>query len=163
MSTPSTDTIIDALRPVEDPELHRSIVDLGMVRDVIVDKSGTVGLTTGPAGSELSAVRDRVRASFDPARSGDVVGLLDRAIVPIAVPGKGYAATHGSVWDYDRRVPLLFWRKGLAPFEQSAPVETVDIAPSLFAMLKLKVPDGAFDGRCLDLDAGAGNTCGGDQ
>ena len=45
MSTPSTDTIIDALRPVEDPELHRSIVDLGMVRDVIVDKSGTVGLT----------------------------------------------------------------------------------------------------------------------
>lgn len=108
-------------------------------------------------------LRDRVRASFDPARSGDVVGLLDRAIVPIAVPGKGYAATHGSVWDYDRRVPLLFWRKGLAPFEQSAPVETVDIAPSLAAMLKLKVPDGAFDGRCLDLDAGAGNTCGGDQ
>ncbi|NDF41294.1 MAG: MRP family ATP-binding protein, partial [Actinobacteria bacterium] len=45
MSTPSTDTIIDALRPVEDPELHRSIVDLGMVRDVVVDKSGTVGLT----------------------------------------------------------------------------------------------------------------------
>ncbi len=24
--------VLDALRPVEDPELHRSIVDLGMVR-----------------------------------------------------------------------------------------------------------------------------------
>ena len=24
--------VIDALRPVQDPELHRSIVDLGMVR-----------------------------------------------------------------------------------------------------------------------------------
>ncbi|MBI5090371.1 MAG: Mrp/NBP35 family ATP-binding protein [Actinobacteria bacterium] len=31
---PTTDEIIEALRPVEDPELRRSIVDLGMVRDV---------------------------------------------------------------------------------------------------------------------------------
>ncbi|MFM7064161.1 MAG: P-loop NTPase, partial [Actinomycetes bacterium] len=29
--------IIDALRPVEDPELHRSIVDLGMVRAIGID------------------------------------------------------------------------------------------------------------------------------
>ena len=44
MSTPTTDQIIEALRPVEDPELHRSIVDLGMVRDVTV-KGGVVSLT----------------------------------------------------------------------------------------------------------------------
>ncbi|MEY4159151.1 MAG: hypothetical protein RL743_1646 [Actinomycetota bacterium] len=41
----STDTIIDLLRPVEDPELHRSIVDLGMVRDVVVGRKGDVSLT----------------------------------------------------------------------------------------------------------------------
>ncbi len=29
--------VIDALRPVQDPELHRSIVDLGMVKDVVVE------------------------------------------------------------------------------------------------------------------------------
>ncbi|MFM2235210.1 MAG: hypothetical protein RL296_869 [Actinomycetota bacterium] len=44
MSTPTTDQIIEALRPVEDPELHRSIVDLGMVRDITV-KGGVVSLT----------------------------------------------------------------------------------------------------------------------
>ncbi len=44
MSTPTTDQVIEALRPVEDPELHRSIVDLGMVRDVEV-KGGVVNLT----------------------------------------------------------------------------------------------------------------------
>ena len=44
MSTPTTDQVIEALRPVEDPELHRSIVDLGMVRDVEI-KGGVVSLT----------------------------------------------------------------------------------------------------------------------
>ena len=44
MSTPTTDQVIEALRPVEDPELHRSIVDLRMVRDVVV-KGGVVNLT----------------------------------------------------------------------------------------------------------------------
>ena len=33
--------VIDALRPVEDPELHRSIVDLGMVKQIDID-AGTV-------------------------------------------------------------------------------------------------------------------------
>jgi ATP-binding protein involved in chromosome partitioning len=40
--TPSNDQILDALRPVEDPELHRSIVDLGMVRDIQVSRDGAV-------------------------------------------------------------------------------------------------------------------------
>jgi ATP-binding protein involved in chromosome partitioning len=33
----TADAVLDALRPVEDPELHRSIVDLDMVRDIGVD------------------------------------------------------------------------------------------------------------------------------
>jgi len=37
---PTTEAdIVEALRPVEDPELHRSIVDLGMVRGVAIDGS----------------------------------------------------------------------------------------------------------------------------
>jgi len=41
---PTHDQVIDALRPVEDPELHRSIVDLGMVRNVDLRKDGTVAV-----------------------------------------------------------------------------------------------------------------------
>ncbi len=44
MSSPSHDQIIDALRPVEDPELRRSIVDLGMVREVTISDAGVVGV-----------------------------------------------------------------------------------------------------------------------
>ena len=46
---PTPDAVTDALRPVQDPELHRSIVDLEMVRDVRVDGAEvavTVALTT---------------------------------------------------------------------------------------------------------------------
>lgn len=43
--TPVTEEqVIDALRPVEDPELHRSIVDLDMLRAVDVRDDGVVGV-----------------------------------------------------------------------------------------------------------------------
>ena len=40
---PTYEQVIEALQPVEDPELHRSIVDLGMVRNVAID-DGNVGV-----------------------------------------------------------------------------------------------------------------------
>ncbi len=45
MPLPTHEQVIDALRPVQDPELHRSIVDLGMVRDVVVNGNGVIELT----------------------------------------------------------------------------------------------------------------------
>jgi arylsulfatase A-like enzyme len=117
-----------------------------------------------PAGSPESwSLIERARASFHPQRSGDAVMLLERAIVPIPTPAPGYTATHGSPWDYDRRVPILFWRRGLGGFEQPAPIDTVDIAPTLAALIGLAVPEAEFDGRCLDLDPGPGNTCAADE
>jgi len=40
----TTDQIVEALRPVQDPELHRSIVDLGMLRNVEVRDGGVVAV-----------------------------------------------------------------------------------------------------------------------
>lgn len=104
----------------------------------------------------------KARASYDPQRSGDVYAPLRRAVVAIPTPKAGATAvtTHGSIWDYDRRVPMLFWRKGVTGMEQPQPVETVDIAPTLAALIGLKVPEGTFDGRCLDMDGGPADSCG---
>jgi predicted AlkP superfamily pyrophosphatase or phosphodiesterase len=101
----------------------------------------------------------RARASFDAERSGDFVVQLKPRVTPIFDTTHGSVATHGSPWDYDRRVPILFWRRGMIPFEQPLSVETVDIMPTLAALIGLKVPANEIDGRCLDLDAGAGNSC----
>ena len=100
------------------------------------------------------SVMQRVRASFDPARSGDLIVVLKPYVSPIAKPSKGYAATHGSPWDYDRRVPIVFWRKGVPGGTRNEAVGTVDILPTLGAMIGLEVPRDSVDGRCLDGAAG---------
>jgi predicted AlkP superfamily pyrophosphatase or phosphodiesterase len=110
--------------------------------------------TTPP---ETWTLLERARASFDPERSGDLLVLLRPRVTSVVAPGKTYVETHGSPWDYDRRVPILFWRKGMAGFEQPLSVETVDIVPTLAATIGLPVK--GLDGRCLDLDPGAGDTC----
>ncbi len=62
--------IIEALRPVEDPELNRSIVDLGMVRDIgIVATDVTVQIALTVAGCPL-------RSEID-TRVTQAVGALD--------------------------------------------------------------------------------------
>ena len=108
---------------------------------------------------ELWSVKDRMRASFHAARSGDLVLALKPRVTPIAETGVGYVATHGSAWDYDRRVPMLFWRKGIVGFEQPNPVLVADILPTLAALIALPVDTAAIDGRCLDLVSGPATSC----
>jgi ATP-binding protein involved in chromosome partitioning len=69
--------VLDALRPVEDPELHRSIVDLDMVRRIAVDGPRvdvTVALTVEgcPLRSEITSRVDTAVSALDGV---DVVGL----------------------------------------------------------------------------------------
>jgi hypothetical protein len=113
-----------------------------------------------PAGPpDTWSLLDRAKASFDPTRSGDFIVLLKPRVTPVFDTSHGYVATHGSPWDYDRKVPILFWRKGIVPFEQSLPVETVDILPTLAALIDVPITPGAIDGKCLDLDEGPGSSC----
>ena len=66
---PTPDQIIEALRPVEDPELHRSIVDLGMVRNVEVRPDGSVAVLIALtiAGCPLrNEIQNRVTGALEP-------------------------------------------------------------------------------------------------
>ena len=63
----TVDDVIDALRPVQDPELHRSIVDLDMVRDVRVDGDAVaLEVTLTIAGCPLrNEIQSRVSGALD--------------------------------------------------------------------------------------------------
>jgi predicted AlkP superfamily pyrophosphatase or phosphodiesterase len=91
----------------------------------------------------------KIRASFDAQRSGDLYVVLKKYVSPIAKPSEGYVATHGSVWDYDRRVPILFWRKGMRPSDRQDHISTVNILPTIAAEIGLALPS-QLDGRCLN-------------
>ena len=108
--------------------------------------------TDSPAGW---TVPQRVRASYDPQRSGDLLVILKSQVTPIATPGPTYAATHGSPWDYDRRVPVIFWRSGVSPAQREEAVATVDILPTLASMIGLPVAAGEIDGKCLSVSGSA--------
>jgi len=69
--------VIDALRPVQDPELHRSIVDLGMVREIRIDGATVhVAIALTVAGCPL-------RAEIDQRVTQAVVALDDVDTVTI--------------------------------------------------------------------------------
>jgi len=58
-------------------------------------------------------------------------------------------AGHGSPWNHDREVPILFWWPGATADARATPIETVDIAPTLAAIAHVKTP--VVDGQCVDL------------
>ena len=64
----TSEQVVEALRPVEDPELHRSIVDLGMLRDVQIDGGNVsilIALTV--AGCPLrNEITNRVKGAVAP-------------------------------------------------------------------------------------------------
>ena len=108
---------------------------------------------------ELWDVTDRLRANYDPERSGDIFLVLKDRVTPIPEAGVGYVATHGSVWDYDRRVPLIFWRRGMQGFEQPNPVLVADAMPTLASWIGLSIPANEIDGQCRDLLPGPETSC----
>ncbi len=108
---------------------------------------------------------ERFHQSFMAGRSGDIIvayrPYVSGSYPPTFAPPAAFGdtvASHGSPWNYDRRVPMIFWWPGASGFEQPLPVETVDIAPTLAALLGVAIPP--VDGRCLDLDGTAtGDSC----
>lgn len=93
-------------------------------------------------------IAERLNESFDRDRSADIFVVFKKFATEGWPRGPSdYVAGHGSPWDYDRQVPILFWWPGAPSLTSPAPAETVDIAPTLAATIGLVPP--AIDGHCL--------------
>jgi arylsulfatase A-like enzyme len=139
------------LRPAERQKLLRAAVAAYKAHPQVeaVFTSRQIADTPVPeTPPETWSTIQRVRASFYAPRSGDFFVVLKRDVTPIADTSR-YIATHGSVWDYDRRVPILFWRPGRSGTTIERTVETTDIMPTLAATIGLPVKAGSIDGHCL--------------
>lgn len=102
-------------------------------------------------------VRQRLRLSAVAGRSPDILRAWQPGLTGQGRVG-GAISSHGSPWDYDRRVPIVFWWPGAEGQERFLPMRTIDIAPTLANLIGVQ-PDGPIDGRCMDLPQFAKGRC----
>ena len=125
------------------------------VRDTVLDAISAVpGVARGFFGDVLVNLRtteDRealaAALSYYPGRSGDIIIVPKPYWFFVSGDGTkqtGSAATHGSPYEYDQRVPVVLFGAGIRRGEYLRAVTPVDIAPTLalLAGITLASPDG---------------------
>lgn len=80
-------------------------------------------------------------------RAGDLLVILRQNYLLHDAPA---GTSHGTPWDYDARVPLVFWGSGVKPARSSAAASPLDIAPTLGRLLGLSYAPA--DGGTLRLE-----------
>jgi predicted AlkP superfamily pyrophosphatase or phosphodiesterase len=80
--------------------------------------------------------------NFHPKRSGDIYVVFEPHWFINDFDGLTVAATHGSPWRYDSYVPIIFAGASIQPNHIIREVYTIDVAPTLAALLGIKQPSG---------------------
>ena len=63
--------------------------------------------------------------------------------MPFAVPSSSATGTtHGTPWNYDAQVPLIFWGSAFKPGFYATACQPIDLAATLAARLGLTQPSG---------------------
>lgn len=136
-------------------ELLRTNPDVAFAesRDVLLaEPTPPVDLTP-----DLMTLRQRMRLSTVAERSPDIMLALAENVVGGGRVG-GTISSHGTPWDYDRRVPIIFWRPGMQGQERFLPIRTIDIAPTLAHAIGVTAP-AEVEGRCIDLNLDGVDAC----
>jgi predicted AlkP superfamily pyrophosphatase or phosphodiesterase len=93
--------------------------------------------------TQSDTIGTAMQNGFNAARSGDVLFVLE----PYWIFGAG-GTTHGTPYDYDTHVPILFWGPRVRAGRYHANVAPNDIAPTLATLLDIETPSGST-GRVL--------------
>ncbi|MGH1383337.1 alkaline phosphatase PafA [Kordia sp.] len=102
------------------------------------DKISKVYTRTAFLNSEFThGIAASLQRGFNQKRSGDVCFVLDIATIPYSRTG----STHGSGFNYDTHVPLLFYGNGIQKGETLQRTEITDIAPTISALLEISFPN----------------------
>ena len=88
-------------------------------------------------------IYDAVVRNFHPKRSGDVFLVFEPNWFINDFDGLVVASTHGSPWNYDTFVPIVFAGHRIQASIVDRRVQTVDIAATLAAYLRIRMPSGS--------------------
>ncbi|PKP43731.1 MAG: alkaline phosphatase [Bacteroidetes bacterium HGW-Bacteroidetes-13] len=83
-------------------------------------------------------VANLLQNGYNQKRSGNVLYTLKSGVIDYTKTG----STHGSGYDYDTHVPLLFYGWGIRQGKTVQKTNITDIAPTIAALLGIEMPDG---------------------
>lgn len=95
--------------------------------------------TTMTTSEFTKGIASAIQRGFNQKRSGDLCYVLDLATILYSRTG----STHGSGFNYDTHVPLLFFGNGVQHGEMLQRTEITDIAPTIAALLEIAFPNAA--------------------
>lgn len=134
---------------IEAGEVERAVADSAFTFPWL--EAGFTEATLSQAAADNRLARAASLGYF-PGRSGDLVFLAK----PFAFFGAGkyLRGDHGTPYRYDTHVPLVFYGQGVAARVVRRPVSTLDIAPTVSALLGIE-PPAQCEGQALPEVPGA--------
>jgi len=88
-------------------------------------------------------VTDAVLANFHEDRSGDIYVVFEPHWFVADFDGQSVTGSHGSPWAYDSHVPVIWMGPDIEAGRIGRRVETVDVAATIAAYLRVRPPSGA--------------------
>jgi len=90
-----------------------------------------------------------VKRGYSPKENGDLILVLDPNVIPAHNSEESHkGTTHGSVYNYDTHVPLIWYGKHIKPGKYANPMSITDIAATLSTLLNLQRP-ASMTGNCI--------------
>ena len=131
---------------IADKGIDREAVETAVAEELL--KFPGVSLAVSSAALRRGEVPDTelyraVLNNFHAKRSGDIYIVFAPNWFINDFDGLTVATTHGSPWQYDTYVPIVFAGMGLTAKQIDRRVHTIDIAPTLSAYMGIKPPSGA--------------------
>ncbi len=82
-----------------------------------------------------------IQRGFMPERGGDVCFILRPSHLPAWSNMARQGTEHGSVWNYDTHVPVIFFGRGVRQGEVLRRTTITDVAPTVCAIIGMTLPD----------------------
>ncbi len=140
-SSPYLNHALIAERTLDPEDVRRVAADAALRTPHVARVYTRDQLQRGEVAPDL--IGRRVLRSFNPQRSGDLEIVFDPFWMRAP---KG--TTHGSPYNYDAHIPLIFMGPGITPGQYHQHAALNDLAPTVAAMVGVAAPSGA-DGRVL--------------
>ncbi|HEX2616526.1 MAG TPA: alkaline phosphatase family protein [Flavobacteriales bacterium] len=128
-------------------EMEKRMRACGIAYDALRNEPAIASVSFGSMADIMAGAADRqedaVRNGYMPQRCGDVQYTLNPGFFEAEGKMKGKGTTHGSGWNYDTNVPVLFYGQGIVPGEVLRRTAVADIAPTISMIVGCALPDAA--------------------